>query len=186
MLYNSIDSRIAAATTATALTIAMLLSGCGDSSNSSGTASSPPPDAASKKDHDHEHAHPTEGPHHGDLVELGNEEYHAELVHDEKAGTVTIYILDAHAETAVPIDAMELTINLKHDGKAEQFKLAASPDASDPQGKSSRFTSSDAELGEDLEHEGAEPQLVVTISGKQYRGKIEHGDHGHEDGGHKH
>jgi hypothetical protein len=142
--------------------------------------------AAKNGDGHAEHDHPTEGPHGGELIELGNEEYHAELVHDEQAGTVTIYILDAHAEAAVPIDATELTINLKHDGQAEQFKLAASPDASNPPGKSSRFTSSDAELGEDLEHEGTEPQLVVAINGKQYRGKIEHGDHGHEDGDHKH
>lgn len=27
------------------------------------------------------HAHPSHGPHSGDLIELGNEEYHAELVH---------------------------------------------------------------------------------------------------------
>mgnify|MGYP006188166609 CR=1 FL=1 len=27
------------------------------------------------------HAHPSHGPHGGDLIELGNEEYHAELVH---------------------------------------------------------------------------------------------------------
>jgi hypothetical protein len=138
--------------------------------------------AAKNGDGHAEHNHLTEGPHKGELIELGNEEYHAELVHDEQKGTVTIYILDAHAEVAVPIDASELTINLKHDGQAEQFKLTASPDAGDPQGKSSRFTSNDAELGEDLEHEGADPQLVVTINGKQYRGKIEHG---HEEG-HKH
>jgi len=160
-----------------ALTVA---AGCNQ--DASGPAAPPANSGEGHADHA-EHAHPTEGPHGGDLIELGNEEYHAELVHDEKAGTVTIYILDAHAEAAVPIDAPELTINLKHDGQAEQFKLAASPDASDPQGKSSRFTSSDAELGEDLEHEGAEPQLVVAINGKQYRGKIEHG---HEDGDHKH
>lgn len=145
-----------------------------------------PPANSGEKHADHtEHAHPTEGPHGGDLIELGNEEYHAELVHDEQGGTVTIYILDAEAKAVVPIEATELTINLKHEGQAEQFKLAASPDTSDPQGKSSRYVSNDAELGEDLEHEGAEPQLVVTINDKQYRGNIEHGDHGHE-GGHKH
>ncbi|MCO6435964.1 MAG: hypothetical protein J5J06_02625 [Phycisphaerae bacterium] len=162
-----------------ALTVA---AGCNQ--NASGPAVPPVNGGEGHADHA-EHAHATVGPHGGDLIELGNEEYHAELLHDERAGTVTIYILDAHAKAAVPIDATELTINLKHDGQAEQFKLAASPDAGDPPGESSRFTSSDAELGEDLEHEGAEPQLVVTINGKQYRGKIEHGDHGHE-GGHKH
>lgn len=140
------------------------------------------PAAPPANDGDHaEHAHATEGPHGGDLIELGEEEYHAELVHDDKAGTVTIYILDAHAEAAVPVDAAELVINLKHDGKAEQFKLPASPDASDPQGNSSRFDSNDAELCaelcEDLAHEGAEPQLVAMINGKQYRGSIEHSDH---------
>ena len=33
---------------------------------------------------EHEHDHPSEGPHHGSLIELGKEAYHAELVHDEK------------------------------------------------------------------------------------------------------
>ena len=141
--------------------------------NASGPAAPP---ATGGDDHA-EHAHPTEGPHGGDLIDLVNEEYHAELVHDEQGGTVTVYILDAEAKAAVPIDATELTINLKHDGQAEQFKLAASPDTNDPQGKSSRIVSSDAELDEDLEHEGAEPQLVATVNGKQYRGKIEHSDH---------
>lgn len=120
-------------------------------------------------------AHPSEGPHHGGLIELGNEEYHAELVHDDAAGSVTIYILDSAAKQAVPIDAAELKINLSHDGNAEQFALTASPDTNDPAGKSSRFTSTDAELAEELDHEGA-AQLVVTINGKQFRGDIVHDD----------
>lgn len=52
---------------------------------------------------------------HGDLVELGNEEFHAEVVHGE-AGSVTVYILDSAAKVTVPIDATELTINVSHDG----------------------------------------------------------------------
>ncbi len=111
--------------------IAALLSMCGllgcnpkDSSSESGSSASltmdaPPPATVDV------HSHPTEGPHHGTLIELGKEEYHAELVHDDKM--VTIYILDSAAKTAVPIDSLELVINLVHDGKPEQFKLAASP-----------------------------------------------------------
>lgn len=138
-------------------------------------------------DHDHSaHAHPTEGTHGGPLIELGNEEYHAELIHDEKAGSVTIYILDAHAEKAVPIDATEVTINLKHDGMGEQFKLAASPDSGDPEGKSSKFVSTEAELSEDLDHEGADAQLVVTIDGKQFRGAVAHDHEGHDHEEHDH
>ena len=131
----------------------------------------------------HEHEHATEGPHHGSLIELGNEDYHAELVHDEQAGSITVYILDSSAKVAVPIDTKELTVNLSHDGQAEQFSLAASPVVSDPPGQSSRFTSSDVELAEELDHEGTQAQLIVPINGRQFRGKISH-DHDHE--GHEH
>lgn len=126
----------------------------------------------------HEHAHPEQGPHQGELMELGNEEYHAELVHDEAAGTVTIYILDGAAKNAVPIEAHELTINLKLDGQGSQFKLPAAPDAGDPAGQSSRFSSSEKTLAEGLDAMGADPELVVDINGKQFRGKLEH-DHNH-------
>ena len=101
------------------------------------------------------HAHPSVGPHHGSLVELGNEEFHAEVVHDDKS--VTVYVLDASASKAVPIDAQDLTINLIHDGKPEQFKLAASPDAGDPSGKSSRFTLADADLVSHIDDASAAP-----------------------------
>ncbi len=170
---------------------AMTFSGCQDSADQTagtGTVSELPPGTMDDHDdhdgHDHSgHAHPSEGPHHGDLVELGNEEYHAELVHDEDSGSVTIYVRNAAATEQIPIESTEITINVKHDGKPEQFKLAASPDATDPQGKSSRFVSTDAELGEHLDDEGADPKLVLTINGKSFRGTIEH-DHDHE--GHDH
>lgn len=124
------------------------------------------------------HSHPTEGPHHGSLIELGKEEYHAELVHDEKS--VTIYILDSAAKTAVPIDSQELVINLVHDGKPEQHKLTASPDTGDPTGKSSRFTIQSKELIEELEHDHAAAKLSVLIGGKSYRGDIKHDHAGHD------
>lgn len=126
---------------------------------------------------DHDHAHPSEGPHGGALIELGNEEYHAELVHDEAVGTVTIYLLDSTAGNPVRIDAGEITINASHEGQAEQFQLASNPKESDPEGQSSRFVSSDKELGEHLDH--GEARLNVTIDGKPYSGKIP-ADHGHD------
>jgi hypothetical protein len=158
----------------TAMTFSFV--GCKDSGTTIET--SPPP--ATLDAHD-DHGHPTEGPHHGGLIELGNEEYHAELVHDEDAGSVTIYVLNAAATEQIPIDTSEVTINVKHDGQAEQFKLAALPDAGDPDGKSSRFVSTDAELGERLEEEESEPKLVVSINGKPFRGSISHAhEEGHE------
>lgn len=126
--------------------------------------------------------HPTEGPHHGSLIELGNEEYHAELVHDEPSGAITIYILDSAATEAVPIEAAEVAINITRDEQPEQYTLAASPAANDPPETSSQFASSQTELAAALDHPATNAQLVATIRGKQYRGAISHHqDHeGHE------
>lgn len=161
--------------------------GCGGSSadkaddtETSITMDGPPPEF------DDVHDHPSEGPHHGTLVELGNEEYHAEVIHDEQS--VTIYILDASATKSIAIDATELTINLTHDGSPQQFKLAASPDEGDADGKSSRFTLADAELVAHLDDDAAAPKLMVTIDGTAFRGEIKH-DHehaGHDHAGHNH
>ena len=126
---------------------------------------------------------PSEGPHHGTLVELGNEEFHVEVIHD--AASVTVYVLDSSAKNAVPIDSSDVTINILHDGTPEQFKLLASPEASDPSGKSSRFTLADAELAGHLDEESAAPKLNVTISGTPYRGEIKH-DHDHSGHDHAH
>lgn len=176
-------------TFATVVAYALFVAGCGEA-----PAPSPAPStggAAKHDDHGHdhaEHAHAEHGPHEGTLIELGKEEYHAELVHDEPAGKVTIYVLDSEAKKAVPIAATELSINLKHDGKGEQFKLAAAPQEGDGEGKSSRFVSDDKELAEDLDHEGTEARLVIEIEGKSFTGDIkhDHDDHGHDHKDHKH
>ncbi len=75
----------------------------------------------------------------------------------------------------MPIDAKELTVNVRHGKEAKQFKLAASADQGDPEGKSSRFVSDDKHLDEHLDAKDAQAELVVEIEKKQYRGKIEHG-----------
>jgi hypothetical protein len=155
---------------------------CGCGSRPPAAPSGGSQSAAPAKTEHVEHAHPTEGPHHGDLVELGNEEYHGEIVHGE-GGEVTVYVLDSHAEKAVPIDAVEVVINLTHNGKAEQFKLPATPDAGDPAGKSSKFSLKDEELASDLDAEGMAAKLVLSINGKSFTGKIEHH---HEGAGHDH
>jgi len=140
------------------------------------------PTAASEAPAD-PHNHPTEGPHHGSLVELGNDAYHAEVVHDDVAGTVTIHILDSAATNPVAIAATSLLVNMTHDGTPEQFELTAAADAGDPEGKASRFVSSDAHLAEELDHGHATAQLVVDIDGTQFRGEINleagHEDHDH-------
>lgn len=154
------------------------LIGCNGSPKASGGADEHEHSEGDGHDHGDEHAHPTEGPHHGALIELGNEEYHAELVHNDEAGTVTIYLLDGHAEAPVNTSSPEITINVTMDGQGNQFKLPA-VDAT--AGKSSEFASSDPALAKALDAEGAKAQLVVTIGEKQYRGSVAHDhDHDHE------
>lgn len=120
------------------------------------------------------HDHPDHGPHNGTLIELGGEDYHAELVQDKQAALVTVYLLDRSAEMLMPIEATEVTLNLIHGGQPKQFKLTASPEETDPTGQSSRFTLTDPQLLEALDHEKSEARLVVLIKGLQYTGKVEH------------
>lgn len=160
--------------------VAALAGGCQrEAGRAAGTAPQTQPSLG--KDQDHQ-AHPVTGPHGGELIELGSDEFHAELVHDEQGGTVAIHLLDARAEKAVPIDAAEVTINLRYAGHAAQHALAAAPDADDPPGKASRFVSREAQLDAGLEQAGAELQVVVMIDGRQYRGRIAHVHHDHEPG----
>jgi hypothetical protein len=137
-------------------------------------------------DHDHhehgDHGHHSGGPHEGKLIELGDDEYHAELVHDDIVDTVTIYILDGEAKDAVPVEIAELTVEALVDGKPVNFTLPAIPQASDPKGTASRFQVTDKTLSDNLTGDKAKVGLNVTIKGKSYDGKLdhEHGDHDHE------
>lgn len=144
----------------------------------SGTVTTPPPGAEAGHA---EHAHATEGPHHGVIVEFGNEEYHAEVVHDDATGTVTVYLLDSSAKKAATTTATEAVINLKHGDTAEQFKLLAQPEEGNPEGQTSRFTLTDKELVEHLDEAASAAKLNITIGDTPYSGAIPVGDHaGHD------
>lgn len=125
------------------------------------------------------HAHPTVGPHKGSLVELGAEEYHAEVTHDDKSATVTIYLLGSDAKTAVSSESKEVLVNVKLHGKPLQLKLKAMPVAGDKAGTSSRFGGVSKDLIHALDHADSVPQMRVTIAGKTYIGKIA-ATHGHD------
>ena len=124
--------------------------------------------------------HPEHGPHGGELVELGKEAFHIEMMHG--TGAVAMYVLDGSATQPVAIEAEKLTVSLKHDGEVKSFELPANPQAEDESGKSSRFTSTSAEMDQWMEA-GAEGAVILQIDGKSFTGKISH-DHDHE--GHDH
>ncbi len=170
------------------------LAGCGaDSSKSSddGGAASSEGEHSEGDGHDHsegdghdhaEDAHPTEGPHGGQLIELGDEEYHAELMHDEDTHKVAIHVLDAAGKKAVAIPAAEISVQLFQDGKFVKYALKA-VDASG--GNASQFELVDDALCDALcAEDGTKGRLQVTINGKPYTGTIAHEGHDHE--GHDH
>lgn len=129
---------------------------------------------------DDAHGHPDHGPHGGELVELGKEDFHIEIVHG--SGAVAFYVFDGAVVDPVAIAATKLTVSLKHDGEVKSFELAADPQSGDAAGKSSRFTSLDAQFAQWMDSE-AEGAVTVQIQGKSYTGKIAH-DHDHA--GHSH
>lgn len=168
----------------TILSCSAFIAGCGEqhADKGAGTKKGSAPNAHVGDEHkEAEGAHPTEGPHHGHLIELGKEEYHAELTHDEAAKKVAIYILDSGAKKSVPVEAAELTLNLVIDGKPEQVKLAAEPQPNDPAGQASCFSIVDERVLEALEAPKTSGRLNISINGKAYVGSVEHHEHDEHD-----
>jgi len=154
-----------------AAAVALWVGGCNRSANHSET-----PKGGESGEHDHEHHH--HGPHNGHMMEIGEEEYHAEWTHDE-SGKVTFYILDSEAKKDVPVSADEIVIDVKiGDKEPATFKLAAV----DPMdGKSSTFETINKQLLGVLEalSPGVKATLHVNINGKQFDTPIKEHEHGH-------
>lgn len=178
------------------LAVSVSLVGCGADSTETPEGSSPPLASETGHDdhaeHDHGehagHAHPTEGPHGGHLIELGNEEYHAELLHDENTHTVTIHLLDGPAKQTVAVPLTEIALQLFQDGQFVKYTLKPVSAPGDPAGAASQFELVDEVLCDALCHEDeTRGRLQITIDGKPYAGTIEHTSHeGHDHEGHEH
>jgi hypothetical protein len=128
-------------------------------------------------EHEHAHEHGHEGPHGGHLLELGDEDYHAEWTHDDN-GKIDIYVLDKDLKKDVAIDAEKLTIKTKVGDKAQDYDLEA---ANSAEGKASHFTITDKTLLSILTTAGSEATLDIKIDGRDFTQKIEaHSEHGHK------
>jgi hypothetical protein len=127
--------------------------------------------------------HGAAGPHGGAIVELGNEEYHGEVVVDGKTHTLTVYLFGPDAKTPAPIAAAEVTVTTEDDKKL----VLKAVDAKD--GKASQFQLDDKSQVEALVDAGyLHGSLQFDADGKPYHGGIdahfdgsEHGDEKHED-----
>jgi hypothetical protein len=114
--------------------------------------------SAGEKKNEHDHHH---GPHDGEIVEVGDDKRtHIEIVHDEKAGKLTIYVFGKDMKTAVNIaDAPKL--NLKSSKGNKQLEMS---------GKDSQWEATDELLKE-------EPNGRVQLKladGKKYNVRLDH------------
>lgn len=172
------------------------LAGCGSNSAEPPTTQidgTPPPlletDSSGHEGHDHgddaSDGHPTEGPHGGHLIELGNEEYHAELLHDENTHRVTIHLLDSAGKTPVAVPLEEVSLQLFRAGQFEKYTLTAALGQGSAAGGVSQFEIVNAALCDALcDEDELRGQLQITINGKPYTGTIEGGGHeGHDHDG---
>lgn len=151
-----------------------LVAGCGDKKvakdGKQGTST------VKKVDDDHHH---DEGPHGGHIIDLGNGAYHAELTHNDATKSVAIYLFDADLKKPVTTAEQEITINLTVDGKPQEYKLAAAPQAEDPKGETSRFELKDENLVDAWDAPKSTGRVRVNIGGKSYSGDIDAHDHKH-------
>lgn len=150
--------------------------GCGgEKAKDAGKEKAP---AAGKEAPAHDHA--STGPHGGHVIVLGEEKYHAELAHDEKTHTVTVYLLDAAVKNPVKADKSELMLQLFHEGQYEDHTLKAT-------GAPTTFSIVSEELSGDLNHgDKVQGRLHVEIGGEKFTGKIEHETHGEGGAAHEH
>ena len=163
----------------------LLASGCDKpiASNSSKTPASAA--AAGHEGHDHS-AQDHTAPHGGHLIELGrNHEYHAELVDDDKAGTVTIYMMDADMKPMI-VKQPSVSLALSSADNTQTFELLASqPDGA------AEFKGNDEKMMQLLDDKAVTGKLRVMIGDKAFSGVLEHHDHDHAEGtesdaGHEH
>ncbi len=136
-----------------------------------------------------DHSHGAKGPHGGGIVELGDEEYHAEVLVDHDSESVIVYVLGKDAKTAEAVAAADLSIALE--GK-EPLTLKAASQSGDGEGKASKFSLVDHDLVHTLMDAGfLHGDLRITIADKPYIGHIDyhldgssHDEHGHDEHAH--
>ena len=127
-----------------------------------------------------DHDHGAKGPHGGGIVELGEDEYHAEVVVDHDSHAVIVYVLGKDAKTAEAVGAAEITIT--PEGK-DALTLKAAPQPGDAEGKSSKFAVEDDGAVHTFMDAGfIHGDLRITIGDKPYVGHIDYhlDDHDHD------
>lgn len=147
------------------------LSGCTPSNGRVSTGNQ-----ATEHGHDHhDHDHQAGGPHGGHLVELGDEQYHVEWLHDDDIGKVEVIILDENAQQEVAVTADVVTIYVIIDGASQEYSLEPT---NAENGLASHYEIVSPELVVALQmEEGVQSTLRIEIDGTPFKGSLEHHDH---------
>ena len=121
--------------------------------------------------HDGAHLHYGAGPHGGMLLELGGEDFHAELVFDHDAHAVRIFLFKADAKTPLPSKTPAATLLLDNN---KTITLKALPLEGEADGMSSRFELIDeAFVHEVLDKNFLHGDLKVDIDGIPFKSHLD-------------
>ena len=153
--------------------LSMFSNGCSKNENAAASGAAPI--------HKHEH-HP---PHGGAPVELGEEEYHVELVRDVTAGKLQAFVLDGELENFVRIAAPSLEVDAQVSGRPETLVLAAVANnaTGEKVGDSSLFEAQADWLKTTPKFDGVLKE--ITVRGKTYTNVAFNFPKGSDEGGKK-
>ncbi len=142
--------------------------------------------AAGEHDHHAKEGHAHKAPHGGTVKTIG--QHHAEWVADHD-GKVHVYILGEDEKIAQPIDAKEITAQVKIHGH-DEFKavtLKSEPLKGEKEGASSHFVGTAEFLKGAKAYQAV---LQINVGGKSHRATFEgvgkHGEKGHQEKKHDH
>jgi hypothetical protein len=129
-------------------------------------------------DHGHSHGESAEGPHHGALVELGEEEFHAEIVVNGKAHSLKLYLLGPDGKTAASTTAAEATLAVEG-GATLTLKAVEGQ----PEGMNTVFEVVDEKAVHEIaEAEFIHGELKISVGEKAFSAHVDahfHADHDH-------
>ena len=159
-----------------------LFAGC---STQSDTRTFDDKDSAASAEGEHAHEH---GPNGGHILEVGEEQYHVEVVFDEAGRTLTAYILGPDAKTAFPIAGKEIDFDLEIGDKEHEIPLAAKPLDGEEEGKSSRFVAEGKAIPDSIKKESdLNGHFHLDIGENHFHVDLSHGEHdGHDHAEHDH
>jgi hypothetical protein len=120
-----------------------------------------------------EEAHEHKAPHGGEVLELGNEEGHLEMIHDHDGGKVTVYVFSTGFDKPISVAKPTITIQQK-DGTSADVPLTAVEPKAD--GTAHQWKGEHAALKSDP----WDGRIRLQIAGKNYQSPLEGAGHDHK------